>query len=170
MIKNIRFIRTITLTAISTFILIILLVILNLPYYRGFEGGLDYLSSDLSESRLIIREDVNIREPSLIKIVFETKDSSILYDKEQFDDFINGLEIRIWRKGEFYDFADFDDVIDFSSVRGTQEILIGKIEGSGTYTIYIKSNYGRNASFHIGIGIGRESKLPTISNNIRMFF
>lgn len=170
MIKNIRFIRTFTLTAISLFILVILLVIFNLPYYRGFEGGLDYLSSDLSESRLIIREDVKIREPSLIKIVFETKDSSIIYDREQFNDFIDGLEIRIWRKGEFYDFADFNDNIDFSSVRRNMEIPIGEIDGAGIYTVYIKSNYGRNASYHIGIGIGRESKLPSISNNIRMFF
>lgn len=168
MVRNVRLMLTIILTSLLFIFVLTLLIVFNSPYYPGFEGGLDYLSSDLSENRFIIRDEVTINKNSKIKIIFEDKDRSIYYDREQFNQFINNLEIRVWRDNQYFEFQSH--IVEFEDVELYKEITIGEIHETGKYIIFIKSNSGRNSSYHIGVGIGRTSKIPPVSKNRRAFY
>lgn len=169
MVKNIRLIVTITVILLFLMLAFTAIIIKNSPYYTGFEYRLDYLSPDLSENRSIIRDRVAINRNSSIKLVFEKKDDYIAYDEDQFQLFLKDLEIRIWNNNEFYEYK-----YSYTSWPGSfmQHIIleVGSIEGTGDYTVYIKSDLGRNAAYHIGIGIGRGSGKRPISTNRRSFY
>ncbi len=144
-------------------------VVINSPYYPGFESKLSYLSPDLSENRTVIRDSVYLAKVSDIKIVFERKDFSIGYDRFQFYDFVYNLEIQIWNESEYFE-LDYRELSFFNSYPDSLQIPIGKLKGKGKYFIYISSDYGVNASYNIGIGIGQESKFPLLGNNQRQFY
>lgn len=166
MTKKIDILPLFIILILSVSTVTVVTILFNSPYYIGFESGLDYLSADLSEGSFIIRDEVTIKDESVIKIVFEEKDSFSNYDREQFDLFLNSLEIRIWRDGEYYSYNSNTRY----NLDNNNQILIGKINGGGEYSLYIKSDYGRNISYHIGIGIGRENKKLLSSKNRRSFY
>lgn len=162
---------------ILTFYIVIAVIILSIitsiiiysPFYSGFEAQLNYLSPDLSENRTVIRDSVTLKKPSKIKIVFENKESSIIYSKEDFLDFINNLELEIWNDNEYFSFHN-KDLIFFEQTESTVELLVGEIKGDGKYSIYINSDFAVNPTYHIGIGIGREKIFPHIGHNRRNFY
>lgn len=169
MIVRTKLLFFILLVSLFSAISLFFLIIINSPYYSGFEKELNYLSPDLSENRSIIREYININKNSVVKIVFEKKYNQITYDREQFRFFIKDLEIQIWNDSEFYFFNNSNiETPDLSS--DLFEIDAGTLHGGGRYNIYIKSDFGVNAAYNIGVGVGRESRFPRIGKNIRRFY
>lgn len=169
MIKNIRFIVTTSIIILFLITALIVIIITNSPYYTGFESRLDYLSSDLSEYRSISRDKVILRGESSIKLVFERKEKLLTYDTEQLNNFLKNLEVRIWRNSEYFEYK-----YEFTPWPGSGRkhviLELGTLEGNGEYTVYIKSDLGRNSAYHIGIGIGRGSDRTPISSNRRSFY
>lgn len=169
MIKNAVFFKILLLIIAIIIILITVAIIINSPYYNGFEHELDYLSPDLSENRTVLRDNFEISRKSQIKIVFEEKDNFKFYDKEQFDSFINDLEVQIWNDNEYFSFNKYKLDYDFKSL-DFFVIKIGDLISPGEYSIYINSDLGFNTSFHIGIGVGRESRFIPLGKNQRNFY
>lgn len=169
MLKASKFVLTFYIIIAVVCISIILAIIIYSPYYSGFEAELNYLSPDLSENRTVIRDSVNLTKESKIKIVFEKKYNSIKYDKELFSGFITNLELEIWNDDEYYYFQD-RDLIFFDQSELVVEIPIGTVKGNGNYFIYINSDYAVNPAYHIGIGIGRETRFKPFGNNRRNFY
>ncbi len=169
MTKRIRLIKAIIITSVVISIMIIIAIIINSPYYPGFERGLFYLSPDLSENRSVIRDSVVIKNTSKIKIIFERKDYSISYDKYQFDNFIKSLEIQIWNDNEYFE-LDSSKLQFFDSYPDVYLITIGELKSRGKYFINIKSDHGINGAYNIGIGIGKDSRVEPLGKNKRLFY
>lgn len=149
-------------------VITLITISLNRAYYPGFEKGLDYFSPDLSESITILRDRITIDKKSKVKLIFEVKDPIVFYEYYQFQEFINNLTIEIWNGNEFLDFNP--SRIDLLKTGKLIFYDIGELKGSGEYNIYIHSINGMNHSYHIGIGIGRESINKPLSNNEKSFF
>ncbi len=168
----IRRTRVIIIISISMAILVlftIAAIVINSPYYRGFEAGLSYLSPDLSENRTVLRDSVYLTKKSVIKVVFEKKYNQAQYDREQFYSFIDDVEVQIWNDNEYYTFYRNNITLpDLSS--DLFELKIGELSGSGNYFIYINSDFGVNAAYHIGVGIGRERRFTPLGRNNRRFY
>lgn len=158
----------ITLTLFILGIITLVIISLNRAYYPGFEKGLDYFSPDLSESITILSDKIEIDKKSKVKLVFEVKDQIVFYDYYQFQDLINNLTVQIWNENEYLDFNP--SRIDLLKTGNLIFYDIGELLGSGTYNIYIHSSKGMNHSYHIGIGVGRESIKKPLSNNVKSFF
>lgn len=166
---RIKFVFIISIVIFSIVAITLFVITINLPYYPGFESSLNYLSPDLSENRIVLRDTLKISKSSEIKLVFEAKDNSIVYNSSQFYNFIDDLVIQIWNDSEFYEFnknrAPF-----FGINSGSIQIPVGNILSKGEFSIYIKSDNGVNGSYHIGVGIGQESIYPRIGLNVRRFY
>lgn len=169
MVKNIRLIVATSIIILILMTAFFVIIVCNSPYYTGFESRLDYLSSDLSEYRSIIRDKVVINKESSVKLVFERKERYLTYDTEQLNNFLNNLEVRIWRNSEYFEYKY--EFIPWSGTGMTHVIMdLGQLQGAGEYTVYIKSDLGRNSAYHIGVGIGKGSEKNPISKNRRSFY
>ncbi|MGL1893566.1 MAG: hypothetical protein OCD02_18150 [Spirochaetaceae bacterium] len=166
MFKRTKFI---SISAVVLISIIITAVIINSPYYPGFESGLHYLSPDLSEYRAAIRDSVFLSRESDVKIVFEKKNIYISYDREQFYSFINSVVIQVWNETEYFSF-NRDDLDYKGDYVEDFQLNIGSLKGTGKYNIYIKSDNAINATYNIGVGIGNESKFIPIGKNVRDFY
>ncbi|MBN2618937.1 MAG: hypothetical protein JXR64_11560 [Spirochaetales bacterium] len=169
MIKKTKFAFVIYISFAVLVLLVTAAIIIYSPYYSGFEGGLYYLSPDLSENRSVIRDSVTLNGKSVVKLVFEKKDSFGNYDIYQFRSFIKNIDLQIWNDDEYYTF-DNRNIPFFNPFEKRIEILVGELNGSGSYNIYISSDYGVNSTFSIGVGIGREGKYEPLGRNIRNFY
>lgn len=166
---RIRFVFVSFITILFIIATIFFVIMINLPYYPGFESSLTYLSPDLSENRTVIKDSLKISKSSVIKLVFEAKDSSVVYGSRQFNSFIDDLVIQVWNDSEFYEF-NRKRVSFFGINSGSIQISIGNILSKGEFSIYIKSNNGMNGAYHIGVGVGRESIYPRVGLNVRRFY
>lgn len=169
MVKRTKLIFTLSISTAVLIIIIIAAVVINSPYYPGFESGLHYLSPDLSENRTIIRDSVYLSRKSEVKIVFELKNSYITFERDQYFSFINNVEIQIWSDKEYFSFRS-DDLPYLSEFPDKFQIDIGSINQSGNYNIYINSDHAVNATYNIGVGIGNESKFGFVRKNVRDFY
>ncbi|QEN03703.1 hypothetical protein EW093_02965 [Thiospirochaeta perfilievii] len=169
MIDRNKIILTISIILAILGLFLIAAILINSPYYQGFEAELSYLSPDLSENRTLLRESVTITKKSDIKIIFEKKYNQVTYDNELFRDFITNLEVQVWNESEYFSFQP-DDVSITNIDEKLFQIKIGELSGSGNYYIYINSDYGVNGAYNIGIGIGRESYFHPIGKNSRRFY
>lgn len=169
MIKRTRVIISISITIAILVLFTIVAIVINSPYYQGFEAGLNYLSPDLSENRTVLRDSVYLSKKSVIKIVFEKKYNQVTYDREQFYSFIDNVEIQIWNDNEYYTFFSQNIALpDLGS--DLFELSIGTLLGDGNYFIFINSDFGVNAAYHIGIGIGKERRFTPLGRNNRRFY
>ncbi len=168
-----KFNLTIYLSVIIVLLALMVLgaIVINSPYYPGFERGLNYLSSDLSEYRVVIRDKIYLKRKSRIKLVFEKKAGYSNYDRDDIEEFLKDLEVQVWNESEFFIYKK-SDISSYVDNLGSSlfEIDLGEVKSNGLYFIYIKSDQGINAYYHIGVGIGREKFLFHIGNNARRFY
>lgn len=169
MVRLTKFVLILCISIVLLILLVIGTMVMNSPYYSGFESELSYLSPDLSENRTIIRDNFYLSGKSEVKIVFEKKNSFISYDREQFNSFIKDLELQIWNNNEYFSFLD-SGLSFFNDTSAAIEIPVGELKGNGRYNIYINSDFAVNPTYHIGIGIGKESGFKPIGNNRRNFY
>lgn len=169
MLKRTQFITIVTISIAILVLFTTIAIVINSPYYNGFEKELNYLSPDLSENRTVLRDSVYISKKSVIKIVFEKKYNQIEYDEDLFKAFIQDVEIQIWNDNEYYTF-DNRNIKPPDITSNLFEVEIGELSGSGKYFIYINSDFGVNPAHHIGIGIGRERHFFPPGPNSRHFY
>lgn len=169
MVKLTRIVLTSYILIALLIISIVVTIIVDSPYYSGFEAELSYLSPDLSENRTVIKDSFYIDNRSHVKLIFEKKDCFTEFDRSQFDAFINNLELQIWNDRDYF-FFNNKNIAFFNSDLDTVQLPIGELLSSGKYHIYISSDFAVNPTFNIGVGVGRESKFKPIGNNRRSFY